>query len=450
MKKAIFIFRRDLRFYDNTAFLECAKNADIIYPIFIFSPAQITNNKFKSDNSVQFLVECLKDLGKKISIFYGEDTDILTNILESTDFDSVYTNLDLTPYSIKRDGILESWCNANEIEFIGCQDYLLQEDYMKDDGEIYQIFTPYYNKAKMKEVRVPISNDKAKADIKLLKYNTISWKDVEEFYTPNDKVYVRGGRKEGLKIIKNATDFKDYNENRNILEYGTTMLSAYLKYGVLSIREVYYTFKNKLSDSNDLIKQLYWRDFYLINIYHRPDIYNSVTRPRYNKLDWSHDKDLFHKWCNGQTGFPVVDAAMTQLNTTGYMHNRGRLIVSTFLIFNLRLHWKLGEEYFAKKLIDYDIASNNGNWKWVAAIESFSNDYYKSMAVISQGKRFDKDGTYIKSWLPQLNDIPGKHLVDWEKYHMEYDMDALDYYTPCVNSKQTRIETISLYKKMKK
>ena len=283
--------------------------------------------------------------------------------------------------------------------------------------------------------------------IKLVTSDTISWSTVDSYYCSNDKVYVRGGRCNALKILKRISEFKGYNKNRNNLNYETTTLSAYLKYGNLSIREVYYNFKKNLGTSNELIKQLFWRDFYLINIFHRPDIYKSVTRPDYNKIKWSTNPELFNKWCRGETGFPVVDAAMMQMNTTGYMHNRARLIVSSFLIFNLRLHWKMGEEYFSKKLIDYDIASNNGNWKWVAAIESFSNDYYKSMAVISQGKRFDPRGEYIKSWLPQLGDLPGEHLVDWEKYHSKYNIDEVNYFTPCVDSKNSRIKTLSLYKK---
>ena len=153
MSISLFIFRRDLRFFDNTAFLECQKNSKTTYPIFIFSPDQITNNKFKSDNSVQFLVESLRDLGSNVSIFYGKDTEVLSKILKKIKFKSVYTNLDLTPYAIKRDDILKKWCEKNSIEFIGCSDYLLQEDYKKDSGEIYHKFTPYFNKAVKKKVR---------------------------------------------------------------------------------------------------------------------------------------------------------------------------------------------------------------------------------------------------------------------------------------------------------
>ena len=442
--KSIFIFRRDYRFYDNKTFIKCHKESDKVYPIFIFTPEQIKKNKLKSNNSVQFLVESLHDLKGKVSLFYGDNVSILKKIYSKIKFDCVYFNKDYTPYAKKRDSEIEKWCKEKEIKVVSENDYLLQTNYLKSDETMYVKFTPYFNNAKKKKVDKPIKDKTNK--IKTISGITITYDKAKSFYKENKNIHVKGGRENALKILKNIKNFKEYNKKRNILDYETTHLSAYMKFGCVSCREVYYAVKDKLGINSTIIQQLYWRDFYLNILNHFPDLYKSNTRKKMNKIDWNKSESKFKKWCDGETGFPVIDAAMKQMNTTGYMHNRARLIVSSFLIFNLGIHWKKGEEYFAKKLVDYDISSNNGNWKWVAAIESFSNDYFKAMAVISQANRFDPSAIYIKHWLPDLKNIIPKHLLDWEKYHNKYP--DIKYPKPILNSKETRKDTLSKYKKV--
>lgn len=437
--RSIFIFRRDLRFYDNTGLIKALSESDVVYPIFIFTPEQIKNNRFKSDNAVQFMVSSLLEL-KSTAYFYGDNVKVLTKLVKNNGIDRIYVNEDYTPYSVKRDNKIRKLCKKLEIEFIECTDLLLQPDNYKKDGNQYLIFTPFYKNAEKKKVDKPVKNG-----CKNYKKMTGGLKkgDLKKFYEHNDELILNGGRKEGLGILRGLVKFKNYNKERNIPSINTTRLSAHLKFGTLSVREVYYKFMKVLGKKNDLVKQLYWRDFYMRIIFHFPDLYKSNTRPEMNKIKWNNTSKL-SKWKEGMTGIPIVDAGMREMNETGFMHNRVRMIVATFLIFNLGINWKRGEEYFSQKLIDSDVANNNGNWKWVAGVEKFSNDYYKAMSMESQTKRFDPDGEYIKTWCPELEDVEAKHLYNWDKHNSKYDV---DYPKPIVDIFETRKDTIKLYKK---
>ncbi len=448
---SIFIFRRDFRIKDNTALNECIKNSDTIYPIFIFTPEQITNNSYKSDNAVMFMVESLMELKKELpqlTFCYGEIKKVLKNIIKNNKITAIYTNTDYTKYSVKREKIISKLCMKNEIEFKYYHDILLFEpkSITTGSGSIYQKFTPFYKVCIKTKVREPHSISLKNCKHVKTKYE-IDKNKIDNFYEYNDKIHIHGGRDSALKILNNINNFKTYEKTRNTLSIPTTNLSAYLKFGCVSIREAYYKIKDKLGSKDPLLRQLIWREFY----YHLGDgfieRFGNSLKENYDNIKWENDMSKFNKWKNGMTGFPIVDACMNQLNITGYMHNRGRLIVSSFLVKLLMIDWRLGEKYFAQKLVDYDVLVNNGNWQWTAGSGADSMPYFRIFNPILQSKSYDADADYIKKWLPQLKDIEPKHLHDWEKYHNLYNMKDISYYEPIISYKENRVKVLKMYKK---
>lgn len=355
-KYSIHIFTRDLRIHDNTCLNYLLKNSEYVIPIFIFTPEQITNNKYKSNNSIQFLCESLIELKKEIhvGIFYGEYIQILTKIIKNINVNAIGITKDYTPFSIKRESYIESFCLNNNIEYICIEDYMLTGiNIIKNkSNNFYKKFTPYYNTAKeynVKKCEYITSNNFFKLNNNM---------DLTKLYIKNNNTIQKGGRIHALKILKN-NDMNNYDKNRNFLNYNTSLLSPYIKFGCISIREVYFSIKNI-----DFRKQLYWRDFYYTIAYHYPHVFGNNMNKK--NIKWIFDENKFNLWKNGKTGFPIVDAGMIQLNTIGYMHNRTRLITSNFLIKILHIDWKYGELYFAQKLVDYDPMLNNGNWQWLS------------------------------------------------------------------------------------
>lgn len=443
---SIFIFRRDFRIFDNTALTECITNNSTIYPIFIFTPEQIKHNTYKSDNAVMFMVQCLKELKKNIVITfcYGDYIDVIKDIVKKNTIDNIYTNTDYSKYGIERDNNILKYCKKNNIQFNLYHDICLHTPgtIVTSNGSVYQKFTPFYNACLKvnvnKPTRVVIRNVK-----KCKTKYEIKQDEIDKFYQYNEFLNITGGRKEALKILKNIIKFKQYNKTRNILSIETTQLSAYIKFGCVSIREVFYSIKKKLGLRHDLIKQLIWRDFYYHLGYGFIDRFRKSLKEKYDNIEWDNNSSLFNKWKNGTTGFPIVDACMKQLNKTGYMHNRGRLIVASFLVKNLHISWEWGEKYFAQKLIDYDVLVNNGNWQWVSGSGADSMPYFRIFNPWTQSEKFDKDCIYIKHWLPELKDVMNKHIHNWEKYYEQYDV----YIEPIIDYKTSREKTLKMYKK---
>lgn len=438
---SIFIFRRDFRIKDNTAWNKMVKENVSIYPIFIFTPEQIDNNSYKSNNAVQFMIESLLELKKTINLTlcYGDIEDVLKDIINKNTITSIYTNTDYTPYSIKREKLLTKICKLYNIKFNYYHDITLFEPktILNKTGSVYQKFTPFYIECMKQKNNI---RSIYSVNIITTKHVSISTKykadkKLDTFYTYNDKINIHGGRINALKTLSSVPNH--YEKTRNFLHINTTNLSAYLKFGCISIREAYH----KLNKYGMLIRQLIWREFY----YHIGHGYierfgKSLKGGKYDMIKWENNMTLFKKWKKGLTGFPIVDACMTQLNTTGYMHNRGRLIVASFLVKNLRIDWKYGEKYFATKLIDYDVYVNQGNWQWVAGTGADSMPYFRIFNPSLQSAKYDKEAIYIKKWLPQLKDIIPKHLHDWEKYHTNI------YIKPIINYNDSKKKTLAMYR----
>lgn len=475
-KIGVYIFRRDLRLYDNTTLLECYKQNEIVIPIFIFSPKQVTNNEYKSIKSIQFMVECLEDLERNLKennkshkqpilFFYGDEIEIISQIHNKIRFQSLFVNQDYTPFSKKRDKKIASLCKKLNIEFHSFPDVCLfpPGTILTGAGTTYQKFTPFFETCMKNREKILKSNKQHFQNKSFIQHLDIQSKvfslknqiNLQEAYVkftvPSTENQMFGGRTDGLKKLANSSSQKRYNIERNDLSKETTQLSPYLKYGCLSIREVYEYFREKLGYNNDLIKQLIWRDFYIHLMDAFPHVLEGKSlKPKYDNIKWGNNREWFKKWCDGETGFPIVDACMKQLNESGYMHNRGRLIVSSFLIKILQIDWKWGEKYFAQNLIDYDPAANNGNWQWASGSGADSQPYFRIFNPWLQSEKHDKDAVYMKKWLPQLEraNVPAKHLHQWDIYHKEYNLREIGYFKPIVDYSKMKESTLDMYKKI--
>jgi deoxyribodipyrimidine photo-lyase len=464
-KSSIFIFRRDFRLNDNTALIQALKDSNEVIPIFIFTPEQVTRNQYKSSNSVQFMIESLDDLdndlkkkGSKLFYFYGKPHIVINNILKSiNNVDAVYVNSDYSPYSKSRDNGIQKICDKYNALFNCSEDMLLNpvSSIVTGNGDVYQKFTPYFNKASKVKIRSVTKNNYTNycSGRKIIEdqFN----ESTDKFYNFNELIAVNGGRTNALKKLTKINNFKKYNDTRNILSINTTKLSAYIKFGCVSIREVYYKFKEKLGSSNDLIKQLYWRDFFF-NIMNDDQTIiegnNRNFKKHYNKVPWikynsasDKQKKLWYAWTKGMTGYPVVDASMREMNTTGFMHNRGRLIVASFLTKLLMWDWEDGEKYFANKLVDYDVSNNHGGWTWSSGSGVDSQPYFRIFNPWTQSKKFDNDASYIMKWCPELSDVEPAHIHEWDLYYKEYE--NIRYPEPIIDYSKARNKSIKLYKK---
>lgn len=452
-KVGLFIFHRDLRIVDNTSLIELSKVVNTIISLFIFEDRQIVSNEYKSNPSVNFMVESLielsgdiKDNGGYLNFIRGDNLSIIKQILIDHKISAVGFTLDYTPFAKKRDGEITTLCGELGVDVITSHDcLLLGKPVSKDNGEIYKVFTPFHTQFKGAKILTP-NNLLVNLSNIVLKNNI---EDIRVIMAPQEddfKPAVRGGRINGLKqlgaVLKNQVE---YNKNRNTLSYNTTHLSAYNKFGNISVREVYLIFAKLPNSGEDLVKQLFWRDFYYNIMNSDPNALSGSYNSKFDKIKWNNDDVRFEAWKLGNTGFPIVDACMRELNTTGIMHNRGRMIVADFLIKILRIDWRMGEKYFATKLIDYDPAMNNYNWQWVAGTAPFSQPYFRVFNPWTQSEKFDRDCEYIYKWIPELNKISPKDIHTWNVSHGKYK--NMPYISPIIDYERARKEYLLDIKK---
>ena len=409
-KKSVFIFRRDLHIDDNIGLLAATEQSTQVIPCFIIDPSQVKKtNPYRSQNAIQFMHEALKDLqdqfvhrGGHLYVFFGHSDEIITKLISTLPIDSIYVNRDYTPFSINRDEAIKKICLHHDISFNQFNDLLLTEpeDIKTGNNTPYSMFTPFFNKARLKSVAQPRLTKASNWYTKPVKGALSAFDHVFDPYD-NNELHVRGTRKAAQAILKNMDSFVDYGRTHDIPTLQTTNLSAYIKFGVVSIRQVYHEIYKKLGYS-PIIRQLYWRDFFTHIAYFSPFIFGQPFKERYANLPWENDIEKFERWSNGTTGFPIIDAGMRQLNETGYIHNRVRLLTGSFLVKDLHIDWRWGEQYFARQLVDYDPSVNNGNWQWVASTGSDSQPYFRIFNPWLQQKKFDPQCIYIKKWVPEL------------------------------------------------
>ena len=354
--------------------------------------------------------------------------------------------MDYTPYAIKRDKDISKFCKKKNINCIIKEDYLLDKigTFNKADGDPYTVYTPFKNNVLKYKVEKP-------KKIKLK--NVISKNNLGDTgfikYSINKNILVNGGRKNGKLKLNNIKKLKSYNKDRNTVSINTSQLSAYIKFGCLSIREVYWKIKEVFGNKNDLLSQIIWREFYFYIAYYFPKVLKGKNyNEKYDKIEWNKSKTLYNKWIKGETGYPIVDAGMIELNTTGYMHNRSRLITSNFLNRLFGYHWTVGEKYFATQLTDYDPSVNNGNWQWIASTGVDPKPYFQRLFnPWLQSEKFDPDAKYIKKWLPQLKNIPAKELHRWDNNYENYDLKDINYCKPAVDYSEARKKSVKMYTK---
>lgn len=459
-RTTLFIFRRDLRLEDNTGLIYALEHSERVIPAFIFTPEQIEENPYKSDPCLQFMLESLEDLrhqlkqkGSNLYLFRGKPAEVVKRCisqfsLEGHILEALILNRDYTPYSRQRDKELEIVCQAHNISFFSFDDALLHppEEILKKDGTPYTIFTPYFQKGSKLEVLPPRRN---------LQTNyfqgTVAFSEDEAFLSKVRpakilKSRLQGGRAEALKILNNLHRYSHYENLRNFpAEDYSTHLSPYLKFTVCSPREVYAAICHHLHPEHPLIRALYWRDFFTSIAFFFPHIFKGAFHPEFDTLKWSYDPQAFQRWCEGTTGFPIVDAGMREMKETGFMHNRVRMITASFLVKDLQIDWRWGEKYFAQTLIDYDPAVNNGNWQWVASTGCDAQPYFRLFNPWSQQKKFDPECLYIKKWVPELRSFSPTTLHSWQE-----TAGSSTYPAPMVDHSKVAKTTLLAYKAVKK
>lgn len=424
-KKSLFIFHRDLRLDDNTGLLAALEQTDVVIPCFIFDPCQVgTENSYKSENALQFMIESLQDLEKQLKqhhaplqIFFGDTQAIIKKIILQENINALFCNRDYTPFSLKRDEHIKTICHQFDCAFHQLDDYLLNppEGVMSGNGTPYMIFTAYFKRARLILVaqpqKFPAQPNFYKRQITgAVKGSTLYKKILSK---KNPHLWVHGGRAEAKKTVAKIKKLATYDITHDVPSLPTSNLSAYLKFGVISIREAYYGIKKSLGDYHPLLRQLYWRDFFTYVAYHSPFVFGHAYHEKYDNLWWSTSAQDFKSWCTGKTGFPIIDAGMRQLVTTGFMHNRVRMIVGSFLVKDLHIDWRWGEKFFAQHLVDYDPAVNNGNWQWVASTGCDAQPYFRIFNPWLQQKKFDPHASYIKKWVPELKKLSAKEIHSW-------------------------------------
>lgn len=408
----IFWFRRDLRLEDNMGLFEALNNNNDVLPIFIFDP-HILSQLVKDDARITFIYDLLvriqirlKSEGKSLAVFYEDPIIVFKKLMQENRVQNVYTNHDYEPYACKRDLAVNRLLRENNIGFKTYRDHVIFErnDILKDDCTPYIVYTPY-----MKKWKLTFNEDllaRAKSDQLI--------KNIVTHTYPFLNLFDIGFEKSTTRISGfNVSDglINNYEDTRNFPSIpGTSMLAAHLRFGSISIRQV---MTNAVKGAKETFwNELIWREFFMQILWHFPNTINSSFRPKYDSIKWRNNEDEFQKWCEGKTGYAFVDAGMRELNATGYMHNRVRMVVASFLCKHLLIDWRWGETYFAQKLLDYEQSSNIGNWQWAAGSGVDAAPYFRIFNPTEQLKKFDKDFIYTKKWVPEFQELTYLPIVD--------------------------------------
>ena len=400
---ALFWHRRDLRIDDNKGLFEALKQNEIVHPIFIFDKS-ILDKLPNNDQRILFIyqeIESLKksyqNLGSDLWVYYGEPSEIIPKIAQELNCSSVYFNNDYEPYALQRDQEIQLSLNNIKIEFIGNKDHVIFEknEVLKDDGKPYTIFTPYSRKWKvnLKE------EDLREYSIEKYSGNLVQKKQDEALITLEEMGFESKVLHDFPDRIAKNEILKNYHLSRNFPAVkGTSKLSLHLRFGTISIRKLALIAREQ---NETYLNELIWRDFYQMIIFHFPKSAENSFKAQYDKIIWEKNEVHFDAWCTGKTGYPIVDAGMRELNATGFMHNRVRMVVASFLTKHLLLDWRLGAAYFAEKLLDFELASNTGGWQWAAGCGCDAAPYFRVFNPQAQQEKFDKSFEYIKKWVPE-------------------------------------------------
>lgn len=424
----IFWFRRDLRLEDNNGFFEALSADDNVIPIFIFDK-NILAELPKDDARVTFIHKLLEDIQakllkhqKSLAVFYGEPEVILKDLIEKHNITAVYTNHDYEPYAIKRDKVIQEILSDKSVDFKTFKDQVIFEknQVVKEDNTPYVVYTPYMKKWKERFHKEGIRFYTSESKLENIAQHSYP------FLSLNDIGFTKSTIEPAPFDISQSL-ITDYIDTRNFPAIqGTSMLSPYLRFGALSIRQLI-----KIAAENNketFLNELIWREFFMQILWHFPETVTKSFRPKYDNIKWRADEKDFKAWCEGKTGYPMVDAGMRELNATGHMHNRVRMVVASFLCKHLLIDWRWGEAYFAEKLLDYEQSSNIGNWQWAAGSGVDAAPYFRIFNPTEQVKKFDAKLEYIRKWVPEFEDLDYRPIVD----HKEARERALRIYKEAV------------------
>ena len=427
-KVSIFWFRRDLRLDDNVGLLQALKGEFPVLPIFIFDP-EILDQLPKDDARVSFIYENLQKMrkelqskGSSLAMYFGKPSDIFKELFEQYDIQKIYTNRDYEPYAKQRDEKIGKLAQANNSEFLTFKDQVIfeKDEVVKSNGDPYVVYTPYMRlwKAEFKKIDLEVQHTSPYLDnlIQNSRLPNLSLGDIG-FEVSSQKV---------PDYVVTPSLIQDYEAKRNYpAKDATSHIGPHLRFGTVGIRKI---MKKAISEKNEIFwQELIWREFFMQILYHFPNTSTDAFKKKYDRIEWRNNKEEFEKWKTGTTGYPMVDAGMRQLNESGFMHNRVRMLVGSFLCKHLLIDWRWGEAYFAEKLLDYEMSSNVGNWQWIAGSGVDATPYFRIFNPTTQVKDYDKDLEYIKKWIP------------------EYD--TADYPEKMVDHKEARERALSVYKK---
>ncbi|NJL93132.1 MAG: deoxyribodipyrimidine photo-lyase [Anaerolineae bacterium] len=446
-------FRRDLRVQDNTALLAARAETDLLIPLFILDPRLLETSRGGGGPRVAFMRDGLRALaaslqqqGSHLVLRQGEPLGVLQRLIQQTGASRLVYNRDYSPYARQRDRQVVEALRGDGLTVETFQDQALHEykAILTDQGTPYQVFTPYKKRwfalekprPQPLEGALPPLPSALATQAHLLEHISA---------TPAPEPIAEAGEEAAHARLDAfaAQGMAAYAEARNLLaEDGTSRLSPYLRWGMLSIRQAYAKADLETHGGEVWASELAWRDFYQMVLAHHPRVLHQSYRPEYDQIQWQGDEADFGAWQRGETGFPVVDAAMRQLRATGWMHNRARMIVASFLCKDLLLDWRLGEAYFMQGLLDGDTAANNGGWQWAAGTGTDAAPYFRIFNPTTQGEKFDPQGTYIRRWVPELADVPARFIHQLQKAPQRA---ALNYPQPMVDHQQQRKQALAMY-----
>lgn len=428
-KMVVVWFRRDLRWHDQHALFEAFQSGKKILPLFIFDKDILNRFEAPADPRINFIHSTLKQMWKdseqRFLVKYGTPLETFQSLLKDYEIEQVYVNRDYEPSAIKRDEVVAEYLAGQGVSFLDFKDQVIFEknEVVKNDGLPYTVYTPYKNKwlehFNSEENIKPFESEKA---LKQLVNYRFDFPSLEKI----------GQKESEIKIPEydiSKSLVSNYEEYRNIpAKKGTTDLGIYLRFGVVSIREMIAKTK---SYSQTLLQEFIWREFFMQILFHFPHVVENSFKEKYDRIQWRNNEEEFKKWCKGKTGYPIVDAGMRQLNQTGRMHNRVRMITASFLVKHLLIDWRWGEAYFSQKLLDYELSANNGNWQWAAGCGCDAAPYFRVFNPYEQHKKFDPKSEYIRKWVPEF-ELPGypKEMVE----HKAARLRALDHYKQYLNS----------------
>ena len=418
---SLFLFRRDLRLVDNTALNEALRHGNPVLAVFVVDPSLMERWQ-DSGRRLAFLFQSLQQLRAAVSecggtlvVEMGHTEQVLPSLIKRFKVDRVFVNRGYTPYGRSQDQRLKSLTKEMKIDFVVHDDAHLNPPgrVLKGDGTPYTIFTPYFRRASTFSVFPPAPVQKGE----FLHCDDMgSWPEALNEFLRIQVPRFEPGEGGALKALSTMSSLTKYEVQRDVpASEHTSHLSAHLRFGTCSARQVHNAVRESLDDQHPLIRQLYWRDFYHQIGWHFPHVFGHAFRRHYDAIPWRTDTEALQRWKEGKTGFPIVDAGMRELASTGYMHNRVRMVTASFLTKNLHLDWRLGESYFAEQLVDYDPAVNNGNWQWSASTGCDAQPYFRIFNPWRQQQKFDKDCVYIKQWVPELEPFPAKVIHKLEK-----------------------------------